>query len=63
MQLWGVDQFKNDMAIWPPVEYGHILCYFIDQPGMFTKTQLVQHKCMEAYDFFSVWSHLRSKNL
>lgn len=52
-QLWSLDQFKNDMAIWPPLEYGHILCYFINQPGMFTKTQLVQYKQYGGIQFFS----------
>ena len=24
--------FVRDMSLWPPVEFGHILCLFIDRP-------------------------------
>ena len=23
--------FVRDMSLWPPVEFGHILCFFIDR--------------------------------
>lgn len=50
--LWKGDQFKDDMRSWPPVEYGHIFCYFVDRPGTFTRAQLLQWKSMEAYNYF-----------
>ena len=24
--------FVRDVSLWPPVEFGHILCFFIDRP-------------------------------
>ena len=24
--------FVKDMSLWPPGEFGHILCFFIDRP-------------------------------
>ena len=24
--------FVLDLSLWPPVEFGHILCFFIDRP-------------------------------
>ena len=27
------DKFEDDMTRWPPVEYGHIFCYFIERPA------------------------------
>ena len=41
-ELWKTDKFVDDMTLWPAVEYGHIFCYFVDRPGTFTKTQLMQ---------------------
>ena len=29
--------FVSDMSLWPPVEFGHIFCYFIDRPGVYTR--------------------------
>ena len=27
--------FVCDMTLWPPLEYGHIFCYFIERPGVY----------------------------
>lgn len=27
------EKYVNDMCLWPPVEFVHIFCYFIDRPG------------------------------
>ena len=35
------DKFIDDMSLWPPVEYGHIFCYFIERPGVYTRQQLL----------------------
>ena len=46
------DKFKDDMTKWPPVEYGHIFCYFIERPGLYTRRQLMQWKSLDAYNYF-----------
>ena len=28
--------FQNVMRLWPPVEFGHIFCYIIKRPGVYT---------------------------
>ena len=35
-------RFVDDMTLWPPVEYGHIFCYFIQRPGVYTQQQEAQ---------------------
>ena len=45
-------RFVDDMTLWPPVEYGHIFCYFIQRPGVYTQQQLIQWKSLEAYNYF-----------
>ena len=45
-------KFVDDMSKWPPVEYGHIFCYYIERPGVYTRRQLMQWKSLEAYNYF-----------
>ena len=52
---WNEAKFINEMRLWPPVEYSHIFCYFVDRPGVYTRKQLMQWKSMEAYNFFKNW--------
>ena len=28
-----LDKFVDDMTLWPPVEFGHIFCYFVERPA------------------------------
>ena len=35
-EMWKEGKFEEDMTLWPPVEYGHIFCYFVERPGTFT---------------------------
>ena len=51
-EMWKEGKFEEDMTLWPPVEYGHIFCYFVERPGTFTRKQLLQWKSMEAYNYF-----------
>ena len=51
-----------DMSLWPPVKYGHIFCYLIDCPGVYTKHQLLQWKSLEAYNYF-LSGHVRTVKL
>ena len=53
------EDLVDDMTLWPPVEYGHIFCCFIERPGFYTQQQLMQWKSLEAYNYF-VSGHVRS---
>ena len=44
--------FVCDMTLWPPLEHGHIFCYFIERPGVYTKRQLLQWKSLDSYNYF-----------
>ena len=46
------DKLEDDVTKWPPVEYGHIFCYFIERPGLYTRRQLMQWKSLDAYNYF-----------
>ena len=32
-KLWSKEIFVKSMSLWPPVEYGHIFCYFVERLG------------------------------
>ena len=62
--LWERDRFEDDMKKWPPIEYGHIFCYFIERPGVFTRQELMQWKSLEAYNYMYFQSgHVRDIRL
>ena len=46
------EKFIDDLASWPPIEYGNIFCYFIERPGVYTKQELMQWKSLNAYNYF-----------
>ena len=46
------DKFVSDMNLWPPLEYGHIYCYFVQRPGVYTQQELMRWKSLEAYNYF-----------
>ncbi len=49
---WNEGNFVDDMTLWPAVEYGHIFCYFVERPGVYTKQELMRWKSLEAYNYF-----------
>ena len=49
---WNADSFIDDMTLWPPVEFGHFFCYFVERSGVYTKRELMQWKSLEAYNYF-----------
>ena len=57
--LWNTDKFVESMSLWPPVEYGHIFCYFVERPGVFTRSELMHWKSLEAYNYFQS-GHVRN---
>lgn len=46
------DKFKDDMSKWPPVEFGHIFCYYVERPGLYTRKELLQWKSLDGYNYF-----------
>lgn len=46
------ERFEMDMSLWPPVEFGHIFCYFIERPRVYTSKQLLQWKQLDAYNYY-----------
>ena len=55
-------RYLDDMAQWPAVEYGHIFCYFVERPGVYTQQELLQWKSLEAYNYFKS-GHVRTVEL
>ena len=53
-----VDKFEDDLRSWPPVEFGHIFCYYLERPGVYTRQQLLQWKSLDGYNYF-VSGHVR----
>ena len=50
--MYNQDKFVCDMNLWPPLEYGHIYCYFVQRPGVYTQQELIRWKSLEAYNYF-----------
>ena len=48
-ELWSKEKFVKSMSLWPPVEYGHIFCYFL---FLLYKKELTNWKSLEAYNYF-----------
>ena len=46
---WNNSKFEDNMSLWPPVEYPHLFCYFVERPGVYTQQELMQWKSLEAY--------------
>ena len=51
--------FVDDMTLWPSVEYGHIFCYFVGRPGVYSKRELMQWRSLDAYEYFQA-GHVRT---
>ncbi len=47
-----VDKFEDDLRSWPPVEFGHIFCYYLECPRVYTRQQLLQWKSLDGYNYF-----------
>ena len=46
-----MDKLVDKMSLWPPVEYPHI-CYFVEHPGVYTRSELMQWMSLDAYNYF-----------
>ena len=47
------NEWVDDVALWPPVEFGCIYSYLIERTGEFTKEKLKAYKTLEAYNYYS----------
>ena len=43
---------KDDIALWPPVQFGEIYTYLIDTPGQFTREKLKAYKSLDAFNYY-----------
>ena len=46
------EKWKDDITLWPPIEFGQIYTYLIDSPGQFTREQLKAYKSLEAFNYY-----------
>ena len=42
----------DDVARWPPIEFGHVYVYLVDTPGGYTREALKAFKSLEAYNYY-----------
>ena len=45
-------EWKNDIALWPPIEFGQIYTYLIDMPGQFTRQKMKAYKSLDAFNYY-----------
>lgn len=45
-------RFRDDMKIWPQIEYRHIFVYFANRLSTFTQQQLLALKQVEEFKYF-----------
>ena len=45
-------KWKDDITLWPPVEFGEIYTYLIDTPGPFTREKMKAYKSLEAFNYY-----------
>ena len=46
------ERWKDNLSLWPPVEFGQIYTYLIDTPGQFTKEKLKAYKSLDAFNYY-----------
>ena len=49
---WNDSRFEDNMSLWPPMEYPHIFCYFVEHPGVYMQQELMQWTSLKAYNYF-----------
>ena len=48
-----INDWIDEIELWPPVEFGAIYSYLIDTDGTYTKEKLQAYKSLEAYNYYS----------
>ena len=49
------EKWKDDVSLWPPVEFGEIYTYQIDTPGQFTREKMKAYKSLDAFNYYLVY--------
>ena len=47
-----IREWKDDVTLWPPVEFGEIYTYLVDTPGPFTREKLKAYKSLETFNYY-----------
>ena len=45
-------KWVDNVALWPPVDYGEIYHYLIETPGPFTREKMKAHKSLDAFNYY-----------
>ena len=48
----GSEEWKDDVTLWPPVEFGQIYTYLVETPGPFTREMMKAYKSLEAFSYY-----------
>ena len=48
----GSEEWKDDVTLWPPVEFGQIYTYLVETPGPFTREMMRAYKSLEAFNYY-----------
>ena len=48
----GSEEWKDDVTLWPPVEFGQIYTYLVETPGPFTREMMKAYKSLEAFRYY-----------
>ena len=48
----GEDKWKDDITLWPPVDFGDIYTYLVDTPGEFTRERMKAYKSLDAFNYY-----------
>ena len=46
------EKWKDDVSLWPAVEFGQIYTYLIDSPGQFTREKMKAYKSLDAFNYY-----------
>ena len=45
-------KWKDDIALWTPVEFGQIYTYRIDMPCQFTREKMKAYKSLDVFNYY-----------
>ena len=46
------EEWRDDVTMWPPVEFGEIYTFLVDTPGEFTREKLKAYKSLDAFNYY-----------
>lgn len=46
-----IENWTEDMTLWPNIMYGHVYNYVINTPGIYTKEAMESYTSLEGYNF------------